>query len=64
MAQSGIPTKPPTFTTRDWGAWVRQLWGDDWHKREIAYKFDPDGSNRKFEDSGGASGIYAGTGGA
>jgi hypothetical protein len=59
---SGIPTKPPTITARDWGAWVRQFLGDDFHKRDPAYEFDPEGTKRKFEDSGGASGIYSGTG--
>ena len=57
MAQGGVPTKPPTFTTRDWGAWVRQLWSDDWHKPEIAYRFQ---NGRTFNDSGIRRGVYVG----
>ena len=66
MAQGDVPTKPPTFTTKDWGAMIRKLWGDDWHKRETSYEFNigRDRTNvRQFKDSGGASGIYSGTGG-
>ena len=58
MAQGGVPTKPPTFTTRDWGAWVRQLWSDDWHKREISYRFS---NERALEDSGPTGAFYSGT---
>ena len=63
---NGIPTKPPTVTVKDWLALVRQSFGDDWHKPETAYEFisDRDGTKiRRIDDSGGASGIYSGTGG-
>lgn len=50
----GIPTKPPTFRTIDWGALVRKEWGDDWHKPEVVYEF----GKRKFFDSGSSGGPY------
>lgn len=52
----GIPTKPPTFTTRNWGAMVRQSWGDSWHQPEIAYRMS---NGRTFNDSGSQRGVYA-----
>lgn len=56
---NGIPTDPPATSTRDWGAMVRKIWGDEWLKREVVYTFS---NGRKFEDSGPNSGIYRGTG--
>jgi len=55
----GIPTKPPTFTTKDWAALVRKAFGDDWHKPEIAYRFS---NGREFNDSGPRGAFYSGTG--
>lgn len=57
MARGEVPTTPPTFTQRDWGAMVRQAWGDAWHQREVGYSFS---NGRKFFDPGGNGGPYTG----
>lgn len=55
----GVDTKPPNTRTISFGALVRKLWGDEWHKKETVYEF---GKARKFESSDyGTSGIYRGT---
>ena len=51
----GIPTRPPTFRTINWGAMVRRAWGRSWHKPEIAYRFQ---NGRTFNDSGVRRGVY------
>jgi hypothetical protein len=56
MARSGVPTKPPTTTTKDWGAAVRNAWGDAWHEKETAYEFS---NGRKFVDPGKNGGPYS-----
>ena len=53
MAQ--VPTKPPNFRTIDYGALVRNAWGDEWHKKEVVYEF----GTRKFVDSGSSGGPYS-----
>ena len=60
MARSGIPTTPPIFRTLDWGAMVRNAWGDEWLKKDTAYEFS---TGRKFQDPGSAGGPYTGTSG-
>ena len=60
MARGEVPTKPPTFTTKDWGASVRNAWGDAWHKKDVVYEFQ---NGRKFEDPGAQGGPYTGTSG-
>lgn len=39
----------------DYGALVRELWGEEWGKKEVVYEFS---NGRKFEDSGDNHGIY------
>ena len=61
MAQrGGVPTKPPTFSIIDWGARVRQAWGDSWHKKDVQYKFS---NGREFLDPAPNGGPYNGTSG-
>ncbi len=60
MARSGIPTKPPTTRTIDFGAQVRAAWGDQWHAKETAYQFT---NGRTFKDPGAQGGPYTGTSG-
>lgn len=54
-----VPTKPPTTSTLNWGAQVKKAWGDDWHKKDIAYEFS---NGRKFNDPAPSGGPYTGTG--
>ena len=58
MAQGSVPTKPPTFREIDYGARVRNAWGDEWHKKDVAYQFS---NGRKFVDPGANGGPYTGT---
>ena len=60
MARGSVPTKPPVFRTLDWGALVRNAWGDDFLKKDTAYQF---GNGRKFQDPGSSGGPYTGTSG-
>ena len=60
MPRGGVPTKPPTFSTINWGAYVRKSWGEDWHKPDVAYEFS---NKRKFNDPGANGGPYTGTSG-
>ena len=54
-----VPTTPPFESTRDWGAIVRESWGDEWLKHEIVYRMR---GGRTFESSDyGTAGIYRGT---
>jgi len=54
-----VSTEPPIIRTIDYGALVRKMWGDAWHKHEDVYQFR---SGRKFESSDyGTTGIYRGT---
>ena len=55
----GVPTTPPATRTIDWASYVRKVWGDEWHKKEIVYRF---ANGRTFQDSGSGHGIYSGTG--
>lgn len=55
---SGVVTTKPTTTTYDWGALVREAWGDAWLQREYVYQMS---NGRKFYDSGSAGGPYTGT---
>ena len=59
MAQGNVPTAPPRTRTIDYGAQVRKVWGDEWHKKETAYEFS---NGRKFNDPGNVGGPYLGTG--
>lgn len=45
-----VVTKP-----LDYAQLVRQLWGDQYNKSEVAYEFS---NGRKFEDSGSNGGPY------
>lgn len=55
---SGVPTNKPNTSTMDWGALVREAWGDQWLQREYVYQFS---NGRKFYDSGVNGGPYTGT---
>lgn len=55
MATKRIPTDLPNTRTIDWGGEIRKAWGDEWHKREVAYKFS---NGRKFETSTPNGGPY------
>lgn len=59
MAQGEVPTNPPNFRTINYGAQVKKLWGDEWHKKETGYEFS---NGRKFDDPGVSGGPYTGTG--
>ena len=57
---ANVPTDPPVSRKIDFGALVRKLLGDEFHKHEEVYKFS---NGRKFESSDyGTQGIYRGTG--
>lgn len=58
MPRSGVPPLPPFTRTVDYGALVRQVWGDDWLKKDVAYEFS---SGRKFAVSEPNGGPYTGT---
>jgi hypothetical protein len=58
---AGVPTKPPRFTTRDYGAYARRAMGRDLHTKDVAYRM---GENREFKDDAGIGGIYLGATGA
>lgn len=45
MPRSGVPPLPPFTRTISFGAVVRQVWGDDWLKKDVAYEFS---NGRKF----------------
>ena len=54
---NGIPTDPPVIRKQDWGAVVREAWGDEWMKHEKVYALGK--SARSFESSDyGTSGLY------
>ncbi len=55
---SGVVTTKPTTVTYDWGALVREAWGDAFLQREYVYRFSND---RKFYDSGISGGPYTGS---
>lgn len=58
MPRGGVPTlKPPTRTV-DFGALVRQAWGDDWLKKDTAYEFSNGRLMAASEPNGGP---YTGT---
>lgn len=46
---------PPKFTTLDWNAWVREVWGPEWNAPETSYEFS---SGRKFKLRTGDASIY------
>jgi hypothetical protein len=56
---NGVYKLPPFFAQIDYGAQVREAWGDEWLKKEIVYRW-PNG--RTFWDSI-PFGIYSGTNG-
>ena len=58
MARSGVPSLPPIKRTIDFGAVVRQIWGDEWGKKDTAYEFS---NGRKFQASEPQGGPYTGT---
>lgn len=58
MPRSGIPKLPPQTRQIDYGALVRQAWGDDWLKKDVAYEFS---NGRKFAASEPQGGPYTGT---
>ena len=55
---SGVPLLPPNSREISYSDLVRKMWGDEWHKKEIAYQFS---NGRKFDDSGANGGPYTGT---
>lgn len=55
---SGVPTNKPNTTTFDWGALVREAWGDSWLQREYVYL---ESNGRKFYDSGVPGAFYVST---
>lgn len=58
MARGGVPFTPPSTRTISFGAEVRRAWGDEWGKKDIAYKFS---NGRKFNVSEPNGGPYTGT---
>lgn len=49
-------TKPVTTRVINWGAEVRKIWGDEYHKPDVVYEFS---NSRKFESSDrGTTGFY------
>jgi anti-sigma-K factor RskA len=58
MPRSGVPTQPPVTRNRDLGAMVREAWGDEWLKKDVAYQFS---NGRRFEVSEPNGGPYTGT---
>ncbi len=58
MARGGVPTLKPPTRTIDFGALVRQAWGDDWLKKDTAYEMS---NGRLFADSAPNGGPYTGT---
>ena len=63
MAQggrSGVYPLPPFYGNIDYGARVREAWGDEWLIKEVVYKFS---NGRIFRDSTPNGGPYTGTAG-
>ena len=58
MARGDVPTEPPVTRVLDWGAIVREIWGDEWMKKDIVYRFS---NGRVFRDSAENGGPYSGT---
>lgn len=59
MSDPNVPTTPPKTKSVDWGAQVRQIWGDEWHKDDVVYKFSNGREFKSSDDS--SSGIYDGS---
>lgn len=57
MARGGVPLLPPVTRVISFSAMVKQAWGDEWGKKDIAYEF----GKRKFDDSAPNGGPYTGT---
>lgn len=53
---NGTRTDTPASSQLDWGALVRKVWGDAWHKKETAYEFT---NGRKFVSPEEEGGPYA-----
>lgn len=47
---------PPKFTTIDWNAWVKEVWGPEFHAPEISYEWS--NGKKHYLRTGDAS-IYA-----
>lgn len=58
MPRGGVPRLPPTTRQISFGGLVKQSWGDEWAKKDIAYEFSGD---RKFVASDPNGGPYTGT---
>lgn len=58
MPRSGVPLLPPTTREISFGGLVKQAWGDDWGKKDVAYEFS---NGRKFAASEPNGGPYTGT---
>lgn len=58
MPRSGVPLLPPVTRQISAGGLVKQAWGDEWAKKDIAYKFS---NGRKFQASEPNGGPYTGT---
>lgn len=44
-----------TARSLDWGALVREAWGDEWGVPDVVYEWS---NGRRFFDSGAQAGIY------
>ena len=58
MPRGGVPKLPPYTRTINFGALVRQAWGDEWMKKDVAYEMS---NGRKFAASEPNGGPYTGT---
>ena len=58
MPRGGVPTLPPVTRTFDFGALCKQVWGDDWMKKDTAYEMS---NGRLFATSEPNGGPYTGT---
>lgn len=57
MPRGSVPTTPPIFREINYGALVRQQWGDEWLRPDIAYRF----SNGRTFDNPNPGALYNGT---
>lgn len=58
MARGGVPNRPPFTRQINFGGLVKQMWGDEWGKKDIAYEFS---NGRQFRASEPNGGPYTGT---
>ena len=53
----GVPLLRPNSRDINYSDLVRQMWGDQWHEKDVVYQF----RSKKFLDSGTNGGPYTGT---